>query len=134
VAALSGVTACLTFDFDAISVWTGPRGTRSPNLIARGEFGPIGAARLLDLLAERAIPSTWFVPGHTIDTSPDICARVAGDGHEVGYHGYCHEAPSSKRDESEERAILDKAIDRVERLTGRPPVGHRLPGGNLGPR
>ncbi len=128
------VSVCLSFDFDAISVWVGPRGTRSPNLIARGEFGPVGADRLLDLLGERELPSTWFVPGHTIDTYPEACARVAAAGHEVGYHGYCHEAPSSKRDEADERAILTKAMDRIERLTGTPPVGHRLPGGNLGER
>lgn len=128
------VSVCVTVDFDAISVWTGARGTRSPNLIARGEFGEIGAARLLDLFRDRALPTTWFVPGHTIDTYPAICQRVADDGHEIGYHGYCHEAPSSQRDEAEERQILAKAIDRVERLVGHAPVGHRLPGGNLGTR
>ena len=128
------ISVCLTFDFDAISLWVGPRRTRSPNLIARGEFGEVGAHRLVDLLAERDLPSTWFIPGHTIDTFPEVCARVAGAGHEVGYHGYCHEAPSSQRDEGDERAILEKAIDRIERLTGRAPVGHRLPGGNLGER
>ena len=93
--ASNDVSVCLTFDFDAISVWIGPRGSRSPNLIARGEFGEVGAHRLVDLLAELGVPSTWFIPGHTIDTYPDVCARVVAGGHEVGYHGYCHEAPSS---------------------------------------
>jgi peptidoglycan-N-acetylglucosamine deacetylase len=46
------VSVCLTFDFDAISVWIGPRGSKSPNLIARGEFGEVGAHRLIGLLAE----------------------------------------------------------------------------------
>ncbi|MPY91739.1 MAG: polysaccharide deacetylase family protein [Acidimicrobiia bacterium] len=128
------VTVCLTFDFDAISIWVGPRHSRSPNLIARGEFGEVGANRLVDLLDEHGVPSTWFIPGHTIDTFPEVCARVAGAGHEVGYHGYCHEAPSSKADEADERALLTKAMGRIEGLTGRPPVGHRLPGGNLGER
>lgn len=131
---MASVSVCLTFDFDALSVWVGPRGTRSPNLIARGEFGPVGAGRILDLLAARQMPSTWFVPGHTIDTYPDICRRVAADGHEIGYHGYCHEAPSSSRDEADERAILTRAMDCIERIAGAPPVGHRLPGGNLGDR
>ncbi len=128
------VSVCLTFDFDAISIWVGPRKTRSPNLISRGEFGEVGAHRLVDLLAGAGVPSTWFVPGHTIDTYPAVCERIAAAGHEIGYHGYCHEAPSTKRDEAEERAILEKAIDRIERLCGVAPVGHRLPGGNLGER
>ena len=131
---MPGVSVCLSFDFDAISVWVGPRGTRSPNLIARGEFGPVGAGRLLDLLGEQQIPSTWFIPGHTIDTYQDVCRRVAAEGHEIGYHGYCHEAPSSKRAEADERATLTKAIDRIVSIAGGPPVGHRLPGGNLGDR
>jgi peptidoglycan/xylan/chitin deacetylase (PgdA/CDA1 family) len=128
------ISVCLTFDFDALSIWIGPRGSRSPNLVARGEFGEVGAGRLVDLLAAHGIPSTWFVPGHTIETYPDVCRRVADGGHEVAYHGYCHEAPSSRRDESDERAILERAMGCIERLTGRPPVGHRLPGGNLGDR
>jgi peptidoglycan/xylan/chitin deacetylase (PgdA/CDA1 family) len=131
---MSAVSVCLTFDFDAISVWVGPRRSKSPVLIARGEFGEVGANRLLDILGEHDLPSTWFIPGHTIDTYPEVCARVVAAGHEVGYHGYCHEAPSSKRDEAEERAILDKAIACIERLTGESPQGHRVPGGNPGER
>lgn len=131
---MNAISACLTFDFDAISVWIGPRRSKSPVLIARGEFGAVGADRLVDLLGEYDIPSTWFIPGHTIDTYPDVCARVVAAGHEVGYHGYCHEAPSSKRDEAAERAILDKSIACIERLTGERPQGHRVPGGNPGER
>jgi peptidoglycan-N-acetylglucosamine deacetylase len=130
----ANVSVCLTFDFDAISLWVGPRKSRSPNLIARGEFGAVGADRLLRLLDDHRLPSTWFTPGHTIDTYPDLCERIAAAGHEIGYHGYCHEAPSSRRDEADERAILERAMGCIERITGAPPIGHRLPGGNLGPR
>ena len=131
---LEGVSVCLSFDLDAISVWVGPRRSKSPNLIARGEFATVGTERLLKLLDEHDIPTTWFIPGHTIDTYPDTCQSIADAGHEIGYHGYCHEAPSSGRGETEERAILERSIECIERLAGRPPVGERLPGGNLGPR
>lgn len=129
------ISVCLSFDFDAISIWVGPRGTRSPNLISRGEFGgKVGADRIIRLLDDEQIPSTWFMPGHTIDTFPDVCKRVADAGHEIGYHGYCHEAPSSRREAVEEKAILEKAIECIERISGKRPAGHRLPGGNLGER
>ena len=129
------VTVCLSFDFDAVSIWVGPKNTRSPNLISRGIFGArVGAQRMLQLLTDEAIPSTWFMPGHTIDTFPEICRDIAAAGHEVGYHGYCHEAPSSKRDLNAERGILLRAMECIERISGKPPVGHRLPGGNLGER
>ena len=128
------ISICLSFDFDAISIWVGPRATKSPVLIARGEFGEVGARRLADLFDEYQIPTTWFIPGHTIDTYPDICRRIASAGHEIGYHGYCHEAPSSKRDEEDERRILERTIECIERISGKSPLGHRLPGGNPGRR
>ena len=129
------VSVCLSFDFDAISIWVGPRKTRSPNLISRGEFGArVGAGRMLRLLADEDIASTWFIPGHTIDTFPEICREIADAGHEIGYHGYCHEAPTSRRPFEEERGILLRSIECIERISGRAPVGHRLPGGNLGER
>ncbi len=128
------IDICLTMDFDAIAGWIGPRNTRSPNLVARGEFGEVGAERILQLFADEEIPGTWYIPGHTIDTYPDVCRRIAEAGHEIGYHGYCHEAPSSKRDEAEERDILDRSIDAIVRVSGKSPVGQRLPGGNLGVR
>jgi len=114
------VSVCITFDFDGISSWSGGvRRTKSPNLLARGEFGAVGARRLLDLLQERQLPSTWFTPGHTIETWPDLCRRIAADGHELAYHGYCHEAPSSKRDEADERAILERGLRTRSTTSGR---------------
>ena len=128
------ISVCLSFDFDAISLWVGPRGTKSPPLIARGEFGNVGAHRIVTLLEDYEIPGTWFIPGHTIDTYPDICRRIAAAGHEIGYHGYCHEAPSSTRDEYDERNILERSIECITRISGKAPLGHRLPGGNPGTR
>ncbi len=132
---MPNIKVCLTFDFDAISIWVGPKKTRSPNLISRGEFGArVGAERMLKLLTDKSIPSTWFMPGHTIDTFPEICRDIAQAGHEVGYHGYCHEGPTSKRPLEEERNILLRSIECIHRISGQAPVGHRLPGGNLGER
>jgi len=129
------ISVCLSFDFDAISIWVGPKKTRSPNLISRGEFGArVGAERMLRLLNDENIPSTWFIPGHTIDTFPEICKEIAQSGHEIGYHGYCHEGPTTKRPLDEEQGILLRAIECIEKVSGKSPVGHRLPGGNLGER
>ena len=72
------LTVALTFDHDAISSEV-DRGD-GPVLRSRGEFGPrVGAPRVLALLEREGIPSTWFVPGHTIATFPDsVAAVVAG--------------------------------------------------------
>lgn len=120
------VSVCLTFDFDAISVWIGSMGSKSPSNISRGEFGLVGAKRLLEVLAGEDIPATWFIPGHTIETFPDACRAVVDGGHEVGHHNYLHENPRTL-DEDSERAVLERGIACVERLTGHRPRGFRSP-------
>ena len=66
---------CLTFDFDAQSGFIS-RGLTSPTPLSRGEFGVVGAARVLSLLKRWEIPSTWFIPGFTIETYPAACEAV----------------------------------------------------------
>src|SRR3954467_4823562 len=86
---------CLTFDFDAISGWIS-RGMTSPGPISRGEFGPhVGVPRLLELLERYGIRSTWFIPGHTLETYPEQCRRIADAGHEIGHHGWTHRPPQA---------------------------------------
>lgn len=70
---------CLTFDFDAISVWLA-RGMDSPTPVSRGEFCAVAADRVLDLLERLGLPSTWFIPGHTLASYLSIagaCTRPA---------------------------------------------------------
>jgi peptidoglycan/xylan/chitin deacetylase (PgdA/CDA1 family) len=127
------IQVCLSFDFDAMSLWIANFQTDSPNALSRGEFGRVGARRLLDLLRERGIRSTWFVPGHTIEAFPDECRRIVAEGHEVGHHGYCHENPR-RLDAEQEAAVLERGICCVEQLTGSRPRGYRCPSGSFNPR
>ena len=48
------------------------------------------------------------------------------DGHEVGWHGYMHELPG-ELGLDEQRAILERAAEVLEPLTGTRPVGYRAP-------
>jgi peptidoglycan/xylan/chitin deacetylase (PgdA/CDA1 family) len=122
------IAVCLTFDFDAISLWIGGFRASSLSAISRGEFGRVGAERLIKLLAERGIRSTWFVPGHSAETYPAIIEQLAAGGHEIGHHGYLHTHPKSPEDEA---AILDRGSAVLERMTGRKPIGFRSPGAGL---
>jgi peptidoglycan/xylan/chitin deacetylase (PgdA/CDA1 family) len=125
-------SVCLTFDFDAISLWLGPFKANSPSMISRGEFGVIGAKRILSLLHRYNIKSTWFVPGHTADTYPGAVAEVFAHGHEIGHHGYCHENPVAL-EEPKERQIIEKGVSALERITGERPRGYRSPSWDLSP-
>lgn len=119
-------TICLTFDFDALCIWIGPRASTSPSAISRGEFAVVGVQRILKLLAERRIPATFFIPGHTVETYPDTVHRILGDGHEVGHHGYLHENPCALgRDQ--ERRVLERGFEAMQTIAGIRPVGYRSP-------
>ncbi len=118
------VTVCLSFDFDAISLWIGGFRARSLSAVSRGEFGRIGAERLLAMLKNWGVRSTWFVPGHSAETFPDIVEKLLAGGHEIGNHGYMHSRP---RNVEEEAAMLDRGNEVLKRITGRRPAGYRSP-------
>ncbi|MGH7917143.1 MAG: polysaccharide deacetylase family protein [Candidatus Binataceae bacterium] len=121
------ITVCLTFDFDAISVWVGTFHAKSPSAISRGEFGNVAAQRLLTMLREWDIKATWFIPGHTADAYPDTVTKIA-ESHEIGHHGYFHERPKSAEDEAHD---FDRATETLKRVTGQTPVGYRSPAAGL---
>ena len=120
-------TICLTFDFDAISIWIGPYGATSPSMISRGEFGVVGVERILRLLDRERIPATFFVTGHTADTYPDAVRAIARAGHELGHHGYLHENPAALESKEAERAVLERGFAALDRAAGVRPVGYRSP-------
>lgn len=130
----AGPTACLTFDFDALSIWIGrPFASPTPTALSRGEFGArVGVPRILALLEREQIPATFYVPGHTVDTFPDHCREIVARGHEIGHHGYLHESPADL-EPAEERRVLERGIESMERVLGTRPVGYRSPGWELSP-
>jgi peptidoglycan/xylan/chitin deacetylase (PgdA/CDA1 family) len=124
--------ACLTFDFDAMSGFIA-RGMTSPSPISRGEFGAnVGAQRILDLLRKYAVPSSWYIPGHTLQTYPDQCKRVFDAGHEIGHHGWTH-VPPADMTRDEEEAGLVRGNEQIKKLTGRYARGYRSPSWDLSP-
>ena len=122
---------CLTFDFDAVSGWIA-RGLTSPTPMSRGEFGLVGARRILALLKKHGIRSTWFIPGHTIESFPVHAAEVVAAGHEVGHHGWTH-VPPANMPRDEEEAGLVRGIAAIKRLAGKAPRGYRSPSWDLSP-
>jgi peptidoglycan/xylan/chitin deacetylase (PgdA/CDA1 family) len=129
---MSRAIVCLTFDFDAISGWIA-RGMTSPSPISRGEFGPhVAVPRILALLERHGIPSSWYIPGHTLETYPDACRKVADAGHEIGHHGWTHRPPASLTREEEEHELV-RANEAIHRLTGRYARGYRSPAWDLSP-
>lgn len=116
---------CLTFDFDAMSVWFGYAKT-TPAMLSRGEYGAtVGVPRLLELLRRKNIKSTFFIPGHTIDSFPEPVYAILADGHEVAHHSYAHVDPSEQTPD-EERFDMERAFMALRRI-GVEPQGFRSP-------
>ena len=124
-------TVCLTFDFDAVSLWIS-RNMLTPTPVSRGEFGAVAVPRLLNLLSDRGLPSTWFVPGHTVESYPEACREIVASGHEVGLHGYAHENVGTL-DRGQEREMFRRVHGLVGDLSGAPPKGNRAPAWDLTP-
>jgi peptidoglycan/xylan/chitin deacetylase (PgdA/CDA1 family) len=120
------VKVALTFDFDAFSTWIGTFGATSPSMLSRGEFGPTGLRRILGVLDRFNAPGTFFTPGHTADAFPTAVEAIVEAGHEIGHHGWVHENPASLSLD-EERAVLERGLEELERVTGERPVGYRSP-------
>ncbi|MFT3694865.1 MAG: polysaccharide deacetylase family protein [Kofleriaceae bacterium] len=87
---------------------------------------------LLDALKELDVPGTFFVVGKRTEAHPELVARMAREGHEVGNHTYNHRylPLASHRSVERELAKTDAAIEAacgITPLVARPPWGGRRP-------
>ncbi len=85
--------------------------------------------RLLELLAARNVRVTFFVEGLNAEVYPDALHAIAGAGHEVAVHAWCHEEWAAL-DADSEAALLARATGAL-RSIGLEPRGFRPPGGGL---
>lgn len=51
---------------------------------------PEATPTILDALAERGVKATFFVLGRHAQRWPELVARIARDGHQIGNHGFHH--------------------------------------------
>lgn len=115
-------------DVDAVAGWLGSYGGEdSPDDISRGLFaGEVGTPRLLDLFDKEGLTTSWFIPGHSVETFPKQMQMVVDAGHEIGIHGYSHENPIAMTYE-QEQAVLDKSFALISELSGKAPTGYVAP-------
>ena len=122
-------------DVDAVAGWIGSYGgAESPDDISRGMFaGEVGVPRLLDLFERAGLKTSWFIPGHSIETFPEQTKMVVDAGHEIGVHGYTHENPIAMTREQEDGGARCAAStsSRTCPASGRPATSR--PGGSSRP-
>jgi len=126
------VAVGLSFDFDNETV-TLRDGRDSVSQLSQGEYGArAGLPRVLDLLRRHRVPASFFVPAVSALLHESSMKAIVAAGHEVGLHGWIHER-NSQLDEATERALMTRALDTLERIAGRRPVGMRTPSWDYSP-
>ena len=114
----------LSFDCDHETFELGG-GKSSVGRLAWGEFGRrVGVPRILDVLAKRSAPASFFMPAVCSLIDPDETRRIVAEGHEIGIHGYIHEN-NSLLDADTERELILKSHEVLTKNAGAPPVGFR---------
>jgi len=91
---------------------------------------PTYTPRILDELKKRNVKATFFTLGRSVDLYPQIVARIAKEGHEIGNHTYTH-GNLSKMSNASIQKEMDRGRDAIVRATGIQPRVMRAPYGAI---
>ena len=117
-----------SFDIDAESpiLAQGRRYAEHAMTMTHQAFGPlVGVPRILELLDEYQLKTTFFTPGFTADRYPEVVKKVVAAGHEVAHHSYSHREPTSMSPEEQEHDFVH-GLEALQRVGARP-RGYRAP-------
>jgi peptidoglycan/xylan/chitin deacetylase (PgdA/CDA1 family) len=89
---------------------------------------PEGTPAVLEALDAAGATATFFLVGEQVERWPEVAARIAEAGHEVGIHGYIHRLLLRRR-VSSLASDLDRAYDVIAAATGSEPSLYRPPYG-----
>lgn len=127
---------CFSVDVDAHAPWFWNNRQGLPKRLSHLEqrrFGPrVGIYRILDLLERYGIKGSFYVPGKVAEDYPELLPALAGNGHEVGLHGYFHELVTEVSDD-EFTVALEQSLEIFEKQLGRRPAGFRSPAWEMTP-
>lgn len=102
-------------------------GGKSIGRLAWGQYGNrIGIPRILSLLERHGVPASFYVPAVTALLHPDEQRAITAAGHEIGVHGWIHEL-NSVLNYKDERYLMERSIDTLEKICGVRPKGLRSP-------
>src|SRR6266513_1658435 len=86
--------------------------------------------KILDILAAHRIKATFFVIGENVVQHPEVVARAAREGHEIGNHSWSHPNFGKMSDEGV-RSQVKRTDDAIKEATGTRPILLRPPYGSI---
>jgi peptidoglycan/xylan/chitin deacetylase (PgdA/CDA1 family) len=108
-------------------------GGKSIGRMSWGQFGArVGVPRIAALLRKYDVKATFYVPAVAALLYPDEQRALVAEGHEIGIHGWIHELNSVLPYENE-RDLMLRSADTLEKITGKRAVGMRTPSWDFSP-
>lgn len=128
-----GLTVTIDVDGDLPFLAQDPANIDRHKSRSTGLYGPDeGAARLLNLMDELGLTTTWFIPGQIAERYSDLVRRIKSSGHEIAVHGHRHLDFDGIELEEQVSEILN-GRDAIFDITGESPEGFRTPAGEWAP-
>ena len=108
-------------------------GGKSIGRMSWGQYGArVGVPRIAALLRKYDVKATFYVPAVAALLHPDEQRELVAEGHEIGIHGWIHELNSVLPYENE-RDLMMRSADTLEKITGKRAVGMRTPSWDFSP-
>ena len=114
---------------DGLGACIGPASPH-PDVLNHGwrEYGNrVGAWRCLELFDQLGLPTGTLINTALYDHCPELVQAFAARGDELIGHGHSNAERQGQLSEDEERALLQRCRDRIERESGQAPAGWLSP-------
>jgi peptidoglycan/xylan/chitin deacetylase (PgdA/CDA1 family) len=94
-----------------------------PCIDSHFEYGTRAAWwRIMDLFDAHGVKVTVSACGRAVERSPELARDAVARGHEVSAHGWRWQSHAGMG-ETEERAVIARTVETIQRVTGKPPLG-----------
>ncbi|MEO0384287.1 MAG: polysaccharide deacetylase [Pseudomonadota bacterium] len=124
------VACAITLDMDAdslVHIHHGQNALTKLCTTSMLQYGPkVAIPRILDTFERYGMKQSFFIPAWCIENYPHTVEAIVKAGHEVGFHGYIHEAPNQLSADQEQH-WMGRSIEIIEKHTGQRPRGNRAP-------
>ena len=136
---------CITFDnFGCAAEYGFGQGKlppcKFPELVPASEWEnyneiglTLGQPRILSLLQQLSVKTTFFAEGYAAVLHPVELKRWADQGHEIALHGWKHEMWANLHSQEQEDRLVALSVAAMTEALGAGPVGIRPPGFKINP-
>jgi allantoinase len=93
------------------------------------EYGfNVGLPRTADILREVGMKGTIWTNGNAVEQHRDVVEMLAGEGHEIGGHGYSEGWPMAAMDREQQADHIRRSVELLSSVTGKAPTSWVGPG------